>query len=149
MSVTQETLESSDLINWTIFQELLLMDEDEEGFALSLVETFVQQANDTFKEIEALLSPESEKNEENLIKLSSLGHYLKGSAAALGLQKVQNQCERIQNYGKMEIFDNEQLEANNRTIQDWFDCCSEAYVQVQEYFNQSKDLLSQYFQSPL
>ncbi|KAG0680066.1 hypothetical protein C6P40_000136 [Pichia californica] len=149
MSVTQETLESSDLINWTIFQELLLMDEDEEGFALSLVETFVQQANDTFKEIEELLSPNSPKTEENLTKLSSLGHYLKGSAAALGLKKVQNQCERIQNYGKREIFDNDQLAVNANSLQDWFDCCSEAYKQVEEYFNQSKDLLSKFFETDL
>lgn len=149
MTVTQETLESSDLINWTIFQELLLMDEDEEGFALSLVETFVQQANDTFKEIEDLLSDNSVKNEENLKKLSSLGHYLKGSAAALGLQKVQNECERIQNYGKMEAFDNDKLANNAKNLQDWYNCCSEAYKQVKYYFSQSKDLLSEFFQSSL
>lgn len=149
MSVTQETLESSDLINWTIFQELLLMDEDEEGFALSLVETFVQQANDTFKEIEELLGEQSAKTEENLRKLSSLGHYLKGSAAALGLQKVQNECERIQNYGKMEVFDNDPLAAAARTPQDWFACCAEAYTQAGRYFIESKDLLSGFFQASL
>ena len=96
MSVTQETLETSELINWTIFQELLLMDEDEEGFALSLVETFVQQANETFIKIEELINSNN-TNDETLEKLSQLGHYLKGSAAALGLRKVQEQCERIQN----------------------------------------------------
>lgn len=149
MSVTQETLESSDLINWTIFQEILLMDEDEEGFALSLVETFVQQANDTFKEIEQLLNDKDQMNEESLKKLSSLGHYLKGSAAALGLQKVQNQCERIQNYGKMEAFDDDANALNAQSLEDWFGCCREAYTEVKEYFSESKDLLSGFFQSPL
>lgn len=149
MSVTQETLENSDLINWSIFQELLLMDEDEEGFALSLVETFVQQANDTFKEIELLLNNKTEYNEENLKKLSSIGHYLKGSAAALGLQKVQNQCERIQNYGKMEAFDNDPMAINAKSIEDWFNCCNEAYKLVRKYYNESKDLLSKFFESDL
>lgn len=149
MVVTQETLESSELINWTIFQELLLMDEDEEGFALSLVETFVQQANDTFKEIEELLSETSERSEENLKKLSSLGHYLKGSAAALGLRKVQNQCERLQNYGKMENFDNFEMAMEATSIDDWFNCCNEAYKEIGEYFIQSKALLSEFFQTEL
>ncbi|KGK39596.1 hypothetical protein JL09_g1236, partial [Pichia kudriavzevii] len=86
MSVTQETLENSKLINWTIFQEILLMDEDEEGFAFSLIETFVEQAKDTFTKIEELLGDNNGDTEDNLRQLSQLGHYLKGSAAALGLQ---------------------------------------------------------------
>lgn len=147
MSVTQETLENSDLINWTIFQELLLMDEDEEGFALSLVETFVQQAKDTFQEIEEIFN--GPHTDEQLHKLSSLGHYIKGSAAALGLQKVQNECERIQNYGKMEVFDNNPDAANAKNIEDWFNCCKNAYELVKVYFNESKNLLSAYFESDL
>jgi len=31
--------------------------------------------------------------------LSSLGHFLKGSSAAVGLIKLKNSCEKIQNYG--------------------------------------------------
>jgi HPt (histidine-containing phosphotransfer) domain-containing protein len=38
---------------------------------------------------------------KNLQKLSSLGHFLKGSSAALGLTKVQLSCEHIQHYGEM------------------------------------------------
>lgn len=34
-------------------------------------------------------------------KLSNLGHYLKGSSAALGVTKVQATCEKIQHYGKL------------------------------------------------
>jgi osomolarity two-component system phosphorelay intermediate protein YPD1 len=33
--------------------------------------------------------------------LSSLGHFLKGSSAALGVSKVQSLCEDIQNYGNL------------------------------------------------
>jgi HPt (histidine-containing phosphotransfer) domain-containing protein len=36
-----------------------------------------------------------------LPRLSSLGHFLKGSSAALGVSKVQDSCEKIQNYGQL------------------------------------------------
>lgn len=36
----------------------------------------------------------------DLNNLSSLGHFLKGSSATLGLVKLQRSCEHIQNYGK-------------------------------------------------
>lgn len=34
-------------------------------------------------------------------QLSSLGHFLKGSSATLGVTKVQNSCESIQHYGDL------------------------------------------------
>ena len=37
--------------------------------------------------------------EKNLSELSALGHFLKGSSAAIGLVKVQASCEKIQHYG--------------------------------------------------
>jgi osomolarity two-component system phosphorelay intermediate protein YPD1 len=39
--------------------------------------------------------------EPSLSKLSSLGHFLKGSSAALGIIKVQESCEKMQHYGNM------------------------------------------------
>lgn len=36
----------------------------------------------------------------NLSELSSLGHFLKGSSATLGLTKVKDSCEKIQHYGQ-------------------------------------------------
>lgn len=39
--------------------------------------------------------------EPSLWKLSSLGHFLKGSSAALGIIKVQNSCEKMQHYGNL------------------------------------------------
>lgn len=38
---------------------------------------------------------------QDLAKLSSLGHFLKGSSAALGVSKVQASCEKIQHYGQL------------------------------------------------
>ena len=45
------------------------------------------------------LSHSSEK--KDLPKLSSLGHFLKGSSAALGVSAVQATCEHIQHYGAL------------------------------------------------
>jgi osomolarity two-component system phosphorelay intermediate protein YPD1 len=39
--------------------------------------------------------------EPSLTKLSSLGHFLKGSSAALGIIKVQASCEKMQHYGNL------------------------------------------------
>jgi HPt (histidine-containing phosphotransfer) domain-containing protein len=38
---------------------------------------------------------------KDLATLSSLGHFLKGSSAALGVFKVQASCEKIQHYGQL------------------------------------------------
>jgi HPt (histidine-containing phosphotransfer) domain-containing protein len=38
---------------------------------------------------------------KNLKDLSDLGHFLKGSSAALGVERVQAACERIQHAGKL------------------------------------------------
>lgn len=42
------------------------------------------------------------REDEDLKKLSELGHFLKGSSATLGLVKVRDSCEKIQRYGKKE-----------------------------------------------
>ena len=39
------------------------------------------------------------RESKDLSELSSLGHFLKGSSATLGLNKVKDACEKIQNYG--------------------------------------------------
>lgn len=39
------------------------------------------------------------RREQELANLSSLGHFLKGSSATLGMTKVKDSCEKIQHYG--------------------------------------------------
>lgn len=39
------------------------------------------------------------REDKKLQDLSSLGHFLKGSSATLGLSKVKEACEKIQHYG--------------------------------------------------
>jgi HPt (histidine-containing phosphotransfer) domain-containing protein len=41
------------------------------------------------------------RESKNLKDLSDLGHFLKGSSAALGVERVQASCERIQHAGKL------------------------------------------------
>ena len=41
------------------------------------------------------------RTEKDLPALSSLGHFLKGSSATLGLVKVRDACERIQHLGNL------------------------------------------------
>lgn len=45
------------------------------------------------------------RGEKDLPQLSKLGHFLKGSSAALGLQKVKASCEKIQHYGNLRTAD--------------------------------------------
>ena len=39
------------------------------------------------------------RDKKDLPELSRLGHFLKGSSAAIGLKKVKETCEKIQNIG--------------------------------------------------
>lgn len=70
------------------------MDDDEEReFSWAIVNGFLEQAIDTFEQMDTALGG------RDLIQLSSLGHFLKGSSATLGLIKVRDCCEKIQNLG--------------------------------------------------
>ncbi len=78
-----------------IFTQLLEMDdEDDREFSKSIVWNYFDQAETTFDEMDAALSS------QNLGELSTLGHFLKGSSAAVGVIKVRDSCEHMQHYGK-------------------------------------------------
>jgi len=83
-------------IDAVTFEQILEMDDDEEEreFSKSIVFGFFEQAETTFKEMDQALE------DGNLSELSSLGHFLKGSSATLGLTKVKDSCEKIQHYGQ-------------------------------------------------
>lgn len=141
----KQELQNSGLIEWPVFSELVAMDEDEEGFSQSLFQTFVDQVLDTFKEIEDNLK------QKNFDKVSSLGHYLKGSAAALGLVKISSQCERIQNYGHKVNFDNYVLDLGEKTPKKdtdeyWVEFINDALVKAKDGFNRSRKALNEYFE---
>ncbi|KAI7902912.1 signal transduction histidine kinase [Cokeromyces recurvatus] len=76
------------------FEQLLDMDdEDDHEFSYSIVNNYFEQAEGTFKDMDEALE------KKNLKELSRLGHFLKGSSAAIGLKKVKATCEKIQNIG--------------------------------------------------
>lgn len=49
--------------------------------------------------INKTIATDNPSEEKKLSDLSSLGHFLKGSSATLGLNKVKEACEKIQHYG--------------------------------------------------
>jgi osomolarity two-component system phosphorelay intermediate protein YPD1 len=94
-----------DIIDLSTFSQILEMDEpDDHEFSHSIVYDFFEQAKETFKEMDEAVES------SDLTKLSSLGHFLKGSSATLGLIKVRDGCEKIQRYGKQENLDGSSLD---------------------------------------
>lgn len=86
----------ANVIDVYTFDQILEMDEDdnERSFSNSIVQTFFEQAETTFGQMDTALAS------NDLEKLSQLGHFLKGSSASLGLTKVQNACSEIQHLGQ-------------------------------------------------
>jgi len=80
----------------TTFNQILELDDDDtHEFSKEMVWAFFAQAETTFEEMDTALA------EKDLTKLSHLGHFLKGSASALGIHKVQATCEKMQHYGEL------------------------------------------------
>ncbi|WVQ97365.1 hypothetical protein IAU59_004477 [Kwoniella sp. CBS 9459] len=97
-----DSVPQEEVIDMETFQQIMDMDEDdgdddEDGdkhaFSRGIVWGYFEQAEATFTEMEEAIVA------EDLGKLSSLGHFLKGSSAALGIIKVQASCEKMQHYG--------------------------------------------------
>ena len=84
-----------EIINWGILNEIISMDEDDPEFSKGLIIQYIDQAETTFGEMDAQLN-----GAKDLAELEKLGHFLKGSSAALGLQRIAWSCERIQNLGR-------------------------------------------------
>lgn len=83
------------------FEQILEMDDDEEEreFSKSIVYDFFSQAEQTFQKMDQNLES------RDLAQLSSLGHFLKGSSATLGMTKVKDSCEKIQHLGAKKTAD--------------------------------------------
>ncbi|KAF8742310.1 hypothetical protein AX14_005476 [Amanita brunnescens Koide BX004] len=87
-----KTDKNDDVIDKETFDQILDLDEDG-AFLSEMIEAFFEQATKTFKEMDEALDA------EDLKTLHSLGHFLKGSSAAIGVSKVKESCEQIQHYG--------------------------------------------------
>lgn len=87
--------EFGDHVDKDVFGQILEMDEneDEREFSAPLVFGFFDQASATFEQMKEAL------NAKKLADLSGLGHFLKGSSATLGFNKIRDSCQIIQQYG--------------------------------------------------
>ncbi|GAA5820137.1 hypothetical protein JCM11491_003306 [Sporobolomyces phaffii] len=86
---------TDEVVDMEVFGQLLEIDDDEtHEFSKTLAFDYISQAETTFVEIEDALTV------KDLDALSRKGHFLKGSSAALGLQRVQHSCEAMQHFGK-------------------------------------------------
>ncbi|KAH7190180.1 signal transduction histidine kinase [Fusarium oxysporum] len=86
--------DAQDFVDMNIFEEILEMDDEssDREFSKGLIFGFFEQAENTFDEIGHSLE------ERNLEKTFGSGPFLKGSAAALGIYKVRDACEKIQHW---------------------------------------------------
>ncbi|CUA72542.1 Multistep phosphorelay regulator 1 [Schizosaccharomyces pombe 972h-] [Rhizoctonia solani] len=80
-------------INRAVFSQITEMDDEDDFFSNQIVRDYFKQAATTFEELDNALKA------RDFEELSSKGHFLKGSSATLGLEKVQKWCEHIQHYG--------------------------------------------------
>lgn len=119
-------------IDISTFEQILEMDddEDEREFSKSIVFGFFEQAEATFVKMEDALK------EKDLATLSSLGHFLKGSSATLGLTKVKDSCEKIQHYGAMKGEDGTADEPDDKKclerIKETLETVREEYAEVEK-----------------
>ncbi|KAF9164245.1 hypothetical protein DFQ26_001673 [Actinomortierella ambigua] len=82
------------IIDHVTFDQLLEMDDEEDHeFSKTLVWDYFKQAEKSFEEMD------DAQDKQDFPTLSRLGHFLKGSSAALGLIKVKASCERLQYHG--------------------------------------------------
>ncbi|GJJ15776.1 hypothetical protein Clacol_010054 [Clathrus columnatus] len=105
----ESILDRQDIIDMEVLDQILELDEpDNHEFSMGMAWAYFDQAKTTFDEMDAALlqkpnqgDPGQNRNDKDLPKLSSLGHFLKGSSAALGITKVRESCESIQHYGEL------------------------------------------------
>ncbi|KAF9975123.1 hypothetical protein BGZ73_001338 [Actinomortierella ambigua] len=85
---------TDDIIDHVTFDQLLEMDDEEDHeFSRTLVWDYFNQAEQSFEDMK------DAQDKQDFPTLSRLGHFLKGSSAALGLTKVKASCERLQYHG--------------------------------------------------
>ncbi|KAG0025226.1 hypothetical protein BGZ82_010144 [Podila clonocystis] len=83
------------IIDHTTFDQLLELDDDDHKFTRGLVDRYFDQANETFNDMESAIAS------KDFPELSRLGHFFKGSSAALGLTKIKESCEKLQHLGNL------------------------------------------------
>ncbi|KAJ2901186.1 Phosphorelay intermediate protein [Coemansia aciculifera] len=99
-----DDLLDNEVLDLDAFNQLLSMDDENDEdyeFSRDIVYNYFEQAITTFADMDKALKA------KDLPKLSSLGHFLKGSSATIGVKKVQECCKHIQYLGKLQGADGE------------------------------------------
>jgi len=115
-----------DFINKEIFDELLLINQDDSTFLKDLITMYLDQALDI---INNLYNFVKSRNFEEVFKHS---HKFKGSSVSIGLINVGLSCEKIENL----ILNSSNLSNDNIFIE-----VTKELVLLETYFNQAKDFL--------
>lgn len=74
-------------------------------------------------------------------ELSQLGHFLKGSSATLGLNKVRDACEKIQRFGKKENEDGTPCDDEKKCL----DTIKSAIVTLKEDYSEAEKVLKRFY----
>ncbi|KAG0348053.1 hypothetical protein BG004_006187, partial [Podila humilis] len=132
-----DEFEVNDIIDHTTFDQLLEMDDEEDHeFSKSLVWNYFEQAEKTFGDMDEAMK------KLDFPDLSRLGHFLKGSSAALGLTKVKESCEKLQHYG------NHKDETGVSTITDKAaeDLIRALLIQMREEYDEAESYLRDFYE---
>lgn len=110
-------------------------DEAPEPFSKGIVWNYFEQAEETFGSMMKAL------DEQDTAQLSSLGHFLKGSSAALGITKVKDSCEKMQHYGNLR----DEESGEELTKKDALEKIRALVVVVQEEYDEARAWLERYY----
>ena len=83
----------------------------------------------------------SNSADRDCTKLSSLGHFLKGSSAALGVIGVRESCELIQNYGNLR----DEKAEKNLTPEEALSKISKVLEDAKKDFKKAEDWLEDWY----
>ncbi|KIK44340.1 hypothetical protein CY34DRAFT_80026, partial [Suillus luteus UH-Slu-Lm8-n1] len=81
-------------IDMEVFNQIVELDDGDSSFVSGMVTDYLAQVDSTFKKMDKAMET------RDLKEISQLGHFLKGSSAALGVKQVSLTCEKIQNTAK-------------------------------------------------
>lgn len=77
-------------------------------------------------------------------ELSRLGHFLKGSSAALGLTKVKHSCERLQHYGNL----TDETGTKSITEEEANTLSLELLIQMRREYKEAEEYLREFYEDP-
>jgi HPt (histidine-containing phosphotransfer) domain-containing protein len=81
------------------------------------------------------------RDTKDLPTLSSLGHFLKGSSAALGVIKVKDSCEKMQHYGNLR----DEEAAKTLTSAEALQKIKDLLKEVEEDYEEAAEWLKRYY----